>query len=408
MMEAGKGSSSECGGFFYALPNEAISPTGEMETSVEITVPSCDALPAAGDVTLPITQVSEKVSSTASQEVAGKIHVEPLLCEGPPIIVPAYDLKGPGFAAYPQAIEPVRDHLRAQRDQGLRHVANEINDHTYAEQLAAAQNCIAQLGDRLGVDVTERLVDSDHFHFYAEDQYTIARSRLSDGPTSRSAEYGNQQEGVSTAVQTAAGHILASVVEGDVKGTLGNANHELIHVASYNEVDIEVTPGESGGNVVTIVPRGSGYSNERTGAFDGFTEALTEITNIGLMENEWPQDPLLAPLTSAEYKNVGYSPQLILVSDILETRFDDPKAALEVLQQGMFTGSRRNLRILHQAIGTEGMGALARMSNSVEVVARTAELLDMPDTARKIRENDQTGLLDWLKPGRSPDIVDRV
>ncbi len=223
----------------------------------------------------------------------------------------------------------------------------------------------------------------DYFHVYTREGYQELRDR-------------NGLPSGSRAVHATSGHIALS--EGDnPTETLGNANHELIHVLSRKSIKIRIEQHPNGRYLSTDYAH-SGLVNERNGRLQVVSEIVTEITNIDLIRNYWQKDPRLANATNIDqYEDIGYLPHLILFDGIMRKYFPDPKAVMAELQRGILLGKMGALKRLHAHLGTPMMDRLSRMDqDDTEGAAIIAEDLGMPEVATKIRNNDHTGLLSWL------------
>jgi hypothetical protein len=256
--------------------------------------------------------------------------------------------------------------------------AVEMGSEAYAEQFNAMNSSLMSLGQDLGLDLSDRVRPTNFIHLFSGAEYVNVRKQFGLGLGS-------------VAVHSTSGHVLASEHKTDL-GTLANANHELVHTASYKSI----RPIQKDGQYMPVRSR-DGYAVHGGIRLDGLTEILTEVTNIDLIRNYWPKHPELAHLASDEYENPGYLGGLIFIDGLLQCHFDDPKTALKPMERGLFTGRIGELRQLTETVGMETMRSIAYVDvRDSDAMLRLAHMAGLDEAARKIESGDQTNLLAWL------------
>jgi hypothetical protein len=273
--------------------------------------------------------------------------------------LPRYDYVGP-LSKEDEAIAYVDSYLRTNVPNVE---AREIRRHEFSVQFTALEDSIEELGEDLGLDLSDR-----------------RQFGLSLG---------------SVAVHSTSGHMLI-MQEAKVLPTLGNANHEIIHAMSRKSIRPEATKQRR--NTVIIPERShDGYASFRHGTFNAVNEVITEMTNVDLMRNYWPAHTELRDAAKGTYNNIGYLPQLILLDELLKDHFTDPKQVFKHLQKGMFMGKMGMLRAVNDIVGQDTMRNLALLDAEDSVLtAELAEELGLIEAVRKIEQLGTHSLLTWL------------
>jgi hypothetical protein len=292
--------------------------------------------------------------------------------------LPRYDYVGP-LSQEDEAIAYVDSYLRTNVPNVE---AREIRRHEFSVQFTALEDSVEELGEDLGLDLSDRRRGPAYFHVYSEKEYEAVRRQfgLSLG---------------SVAVHSTSGHMLI-MQEAKVLPTLGNANHEIIHAMSRKSIRPEATKQRR--NTVIIPERShDGYASFRHGTFNAVNEVITEMTNVDLMRNYWPAHTELRDAAKGTYNNIGYLPQLILLDELLKDHFTDPKQVFKHLQKGMFMGKMGTLRAVNDIVGQDTMRNLALLDAEDSVLtAELAEELGLIEAVRKIEQLGTHNLLTWL------------
>lgn len=245
--------------------------------------------------------------------------------------------------------------------------------------------------DELGIDLSKRIPTVERFHFFDDDGYQKVR------------ELHGLQSG-SVGVHSTSGHMLAKE-KPVVEETLGNSQHELIHIISYRTINLcEIEGG-------LWTQRGhSGYANERNQVLSMIDEALTEMTNLEVMANNWQKQDALSQMSVGNYGNIGYIEQVIVVDELVKRIADkngrEYKDVLHELQRGKFLGEMQALRNLTDEVGKDGMKMLAKWtldpSKSTEIV-QTLRLTEAQAKIQAFRQGQDVQVMD----GIAPNIVHR-
>jgi len=244
--------------------------------------------------------------------------------------------------------------------------------------------------EELGINLSKRIPSGDRFHFFDDSGYQKVRELHGLGS--------------SVGVHSTSGHMLAKE-EPIIEETLGNSQHELIHVASYRTIN----PCEIEGGLWTQRSH-SGYTNERNQALSMIDEALTEMTNLQVMANHWKNQPALSQMDVANYGNLGYTEQIIVVDELVKRIADkngrEYKDVLRDLQRGKFLGQTQALRVLTDEVGKDGMKMLAKWtldpSESTEIV-ETLGLTEAQAKIQALRQGQDVQVMERI----SPNIVHR-
>lgn len=245
----------------------------------------------------------------------------------------------------------------------------------------------------LQIDLSRRLPRLDRFHFLDKTGYQKVREMYNLNPGS-------------VAVHSTSGHILVKE-ELSATETLGNANHELVHIASYRSINLCEIPE---GGIRTN--RGhSGYTNERNRALSLLDEALTEMTNIQIMAQYWGGENALSDLRVQDYGNIGYVEQVLIVDSLINRAAQAEgrgyKDVLKELQKGKFLGKAQALRVLTRTVGKKGMKNLARMTLSPHEslsFASEMRLSDAEEKIKRLRNREKVDLLENIAPGISAQL----
>lgn len=255
--------------------------------------------------------------------------------------------------------------------------AKEIED--YGPQLEAINKSLVQLGSDLGIDTSTRLRGHEFTHIFPADQYHTVNRHF------------GRREGV-TGTTFLSGHIYVSESD-SLTNTLGTASHEAIHRVERKSINPRPT------DIGLDISQGTfhaGYSNERTGAFNGLRESLIEMTNIDLIRNYWGNYPELPDTEEQPYTRLGYEPSITLMDEII-SQAPEPRELFKKLQCGLIIGRMAALRELVPIVGQRGMKELSSMDPySAFDVRNIAATLGLKDTIDKIDARDTSGLMKWL------------
>lgn len=238
--------------------------------------------------------------------------------------------------------------------------------------------------DELGIDLSKRIPSDDRFHFFDNNGYQKVR------------ELHGLQSG-SVGVHSTSGHMLAKE-EIVVEETLANLQHELIHVTSYRTINLCEIDGK------LWTKRGhSGYANERNKALSMIDEALTEITNLQIMANNWQKQDALNQMSVGNYRNIGYIEQVIVVDELIKRIADkgvrEYKDVLRELQRGKFLGEMQTLRILTDEVGKDGMKMLAKWTIDPSESTEIVQTIGLTGAQAKIQA---------LRQGQNVHVLERV
>ncbi len=239
----------------------------------------------------------------------------------------------------------------------------------------------------LEIDLSKRLPTINQYHFFDDEGYQKVR------------EMNNSPSG-SVATYSTSGHMLMKEAPSLVE-TLGNANHELIHVTSYRSINLcELSAKE-----LRTVRAHSGYQNERNKALSLLDEALTEITNIQVMAQHWGGQDQLRNFQAQDYDNIAYIEPVLIVDNLIKKAASNEgreyREVLTELQKGKFLGQAQALRVLTRTIGKEGMKKLAKLIDSPEEAisfASEMQLADAEDKIKKLHQGEKVDLLENITP----------
>lgn len=289
----------------------------------------------------------------------------------------------------PQKVESARAYLETNK------VAMPPEQKKSPEREKQVEGMIEALSefarDELGIDLSKRIPSDDRFHFFDNDGYQKVR------------ELHGLQPG-SVGVHSTSGHMLAKE-EPVVEETLGNSQHELIHITSYRTINLcEIESG-------LWTKRGhSGYANETNQALSMIDEALTEMTNLEVMANHWQNQQALSQMDAGNYGNIGYIEQVVVVDELVKRIADkngrEYKDVLRELQRGKFLGEMQALRILTGEVGKDGMKMLAKWildpNESIEIV-QSLGLTEAQTKIQALRQGQDVQVMERI----APDIVHR-
>lgn len=245
------------------------------------------------------------------------------------------------------------------------------------EQIEAMFLAVAEFGFSLKLNLNARLPFVESFHYLESRDFTEEMKKAEPGYMCVAFRRSDGTVGVEEKP------ILAE--------TLASTNHELIHLISSSKW--RVTRKENGVKVSDEVL--VGYSNNKTGTFKSVTEALTEMTNVEVIDNFWKSQEELKGIPQAR---IGYAADLLFWDGVIEhvakTRAEAGKKEMvtyqEVykhLQKGMITGDFRHLNVLKETFGVGGMKALAHVKvTNVEEVGKYSQALGMKDLAKKVED----------------------
>ncbi|OGG22178.1 hypothetical protein A3D03_02670 [Candidatus Gottesmanbacteria bacterium RIFCSPHIGHO2_02_FULL_40_13] len=227
--------------------------------------------------------------------------------------------------------------------------------------------------NELGIDLRERLPNESDIHFFDPKQWKIFC----------------KQEGMTRdnpAMNIASGKIYVEE-DPDLRLTLQNTGHELIHVVSATNIYSRVDPKDSAAIKTSISHQG--FHNYENDALLSLDEAITEITNIQLVTNYWLKNDKLSGLDWSGHDSVGYIKTLVIVDGLIKKVAEQQRVGyldvLKTLQRGKLLGQMQSLRVLTTAIGKDYMGKLARLSDENVIELRQFALdLGLTDTVQKL------------------------
>ena len=356
----------------YKVSRDKRTAIGNTAIRSNVLRPDGDQVVPQADTRAPLADTPVEVSTTSGSPSMPSASLLPL---------DRYDYTGP-LGGEPAFTGPVNEYLNTNRPP-MPEVA-EVTQ-AYETQLGAINDSILELGRDLGLDLSDRTRGADYVHLYPANEYQKVNDTL------------GRPEG-SVGTLSASGHLFAAESNTPVN-TLGNVSHEALHRAQRRSFRLAM--GENGLNISEGTHH-HGYTNERTDAFDGLTESLTEMTNIELIRNYWGNHEELPANAETEYTEVGCVPGLLLL-DRLISRMPDPHDAYKTLQAGSFTGDMKNLKLFLPLVGVGGMKKLAQLDPTSTASARAiAEDLGETDLVKQLSElksgdtiNTRT-LMGWL------------
>lgn len=246
-----------------------------------------------------------------------------------------------------ETLAAVADHLETQSL--VIHAPEQEKSPEREQQIrAVADSVLLFAQDELQIDLANRAPNLDKVHFFSKHNYQMVRDQFRLRPTT-----------VATYTKFSDVLIMESAT---IEGTLGNLQHELIHLLSYRAKNICGTETE-----VFVKPGYAGYHNERNQALAMVEEALTEMVNIEVMVRFWGDQEALRDLQVESYKDIGYIEQIIIIDELLKRIADTQDTSyldiLRHLQRGKFLGQMQSLRVLTQEIGRWGMKSLAKWTS---------------------------------------------
>lgn len=239
------------------------------------------------------------------------------------------------------------------------------------KKIGTIKERIAKLGERLGLDLGDRLADDIDIHLLTDKEYKKKfkeKENCTDGKALPKEVFVNVDRN---------GEIVGQ------KYLENNIQHELLHDASKKKCFAE----KNGNGIVVYYPvLGYDYSdsqNEKSN-FTYFNEGLTELTNKQLyLENN-----LVSPGTS-------YFQEVIFVTELIKDiskKTDRPyNDILAQFQIGMFEGKRSYLKVIEDLYGKEAMFILRKMKNNRDDVMNVAKVFELESAVQKIMEYEKNG-----------------
>lgn len=238
--------------------------------------------------------------------------------------------------------------------------------------------------NELGIDLSKRLPPKEKFHFFDEKGFHKIKKMYTLPPSS-------------VGVYSPSGHIFTKE-EPTIEDTLGNAQHEMIHVTSFRSINLCEIKGK-----LRIQRDRSGYTNMNNQALSMIDEALTEMTNLEVMADNWKNQPALNQMTIYRYKGIGYIEQIIVVDELIKRIADrngrEYKDVLRQLQKGKFLGEMQALRILTDEIGKDGMKMLAKWTLDPGGSIEIAQALGLTTAQTKLHA---------LKQGQDVQVIEGI
>ncbi len=225
--------------------------------------------------------------------------------------------------------------------------------------------------NELRIDLIKRLPGTGQFHFFDENGYQEL-NRTNNRPKG------------SVAFCFLGGDISVQE-QSSIEETLANANHELIHVTSYQSISL---CQERGGYSIDIEQGHSGYANERNQALAMIEEGLTELTNIQVMMLYWKHEQALTQMDMENYRDIGYPEQVIIIDELIKRiahKQGQPyQDILRGIQRGKFLGQMQSLRIFTEEIGKDGMKILAKWTFGHDQSVAVAKALGLTEAQKKL------------------------
>jgi hypothetical protein len=191
------------------------------------------------------------------------------------------------------------------------------------------------------------------------------------------------------------GNQIIAYKGGDEGEFMGRLNHELIHRFSHFSVSLD---HRSDGKT-KVNANMQGYENTSTKTFQALDEFLTEITNLEIMNDYWPEMNLLKKFSISNY-HPGHEFSIITMNSLLnKVAMENGRSYEEVLrefQRGKFLGSFKPFRIITESIGIDGVRMLSRLSLDNEedylVFAEKVGLIDVKETIENIKNRPRAKL----------------
>lgn len=231
---------------------------------------------------------------------------------------------------------------------------------------------ITQLGEKLGIDLKNRLLDDKDIHLLSEKDYNQKFNKTSnnhEGGTTRLNEVFVKKD---FARKDRSNDQLIHVIQ-----------HELVHSVSKRGLyvgDEEITGISAGYSKDQEI--GKEENDDQNSLFNRFNEGLTELTNEQLLlENGY------------DFKKIGYGKEVILITELIKDISQKTGATNEEIlshfQIGMFEGKRGQLKILNDIYGKEALSALGKMKSDKESIINVARLFGLIDDCIKKIEDYQ-------------------
>lgn len=257
---------------------------------------------------------------------------------------------------------------------------------TREQQIVGIKSALFKFAiEHLGIDISKKMPDSKKFHFIKDKDFQIVRDKYDLNPATLAVTFMNDETFLTE--------------EQLLENTLGNLQHELMHLVSYRELNIRENNG-----IIKQEKSRSGYANEKNKVLMIIDEALSEITNIEVMELYWKNEPNLAETRIENYTKIGYIEQIIVVDELLKKVADESGReytdVLASLQKGKFLGRMQDLRLLTETVGVTRMKTLSAWTLAMDNISIAQEfgLTDAVDKINKIRNGENVNILERVSP----------